>query len=306
MDIGAVRFQAAGVVLDHAQLRYNPCDDVIFPSVIKASDCLANPLDAWYMYYAPHNAPGGICMAHAPELTGPWTEFAGNPLIGRTWHPHYSVSHVSSPHAIWMKDCGQLFLYYHGENTATRWAASTDGIRFEYGGTAVSTDDFPAMNATSYARVFEHRIAAKASRFIMLFSAAGGAAQGIYAGWSGNGRDWSFSPEPLIGHPPVPNAWFVCSPWFLRWDGQCYVVYHVDFSEARAEGPRTDIYLSEVSPDLGSARLVGTWCSADLFGHHNARVSDPCIVVDDGQLYLFLTIGERLRQTVALAIAKRA
>ena len=88
-DLPAFRHQ--GVVLDYKDLKYNPCNDVIIPSVI-ATDQLKKPLGRYYLYYAPHNAPGGICLAFADSPAGPWKEYEANPLITREWAPHYKVS----------------------------------------------------------------------------------------------------------------------------------------------------------------------------------------------------------------------
>ena len=67
-------------------LRYNPCNDVIVASVI-ATDQLQNPLGRYYLYYAPHNAPGGICLAYADSPAGPWKEYEANPLTTRRRAP---------------------------------------------------------------------------------------------------------------------------------------------------------------------------------------------------------------------------
>ena len=83
--------------------------DVIIPSVI-ATDQLRKPLGRYYLYYAPHNAPGGICLAFADSPAGPWKEYGANPLITREWAPHYQVSHVSGPHALWIDEQRKLFL----------------------------------------------------------------------------------------------------------------------------------------------------------------------------------------------------
>ena len=71
-------FRHQGVVLDYKDLKYNPCNDIIIPSVI-ATDQLQKPLGRYYMYYAPHNAPGGICLAYADSPAGPWKEYEANP-----------------------------------------------------------------------------------------------------------------------------------------------------------------------------------------------------------------------------------
>lgn len=57
-------FKHHSIVLDYKNLKYNPCNDVIIPSVIR-TEHLDKPLGKYYLYYAPHNAPGGICLAYA-------------------------------------------------------------------------------------------------------------------------------------------------------------------------------------------------------------------------------------------------
>lgn len=78
----------------------------------------------------PHEAPGGICLAYGDALEGPFTEYPHNPIVTNVWAPHYDVSHVSSPHVLWNADERELWLYFHGENTTTRLARSTDGNDF--------------------------------------------------------------------------------------------------------------------------------------------------------------------------------
>jgi len=46
-----------------------------------------------------------------------------------------------------------------------------------------------------------------------------------------------------------------------------------------------------------------------MFMHHevaglgNARLNDPCLIQTPNRLYLFLNVGRRLRQRIALAVA---
>jgi hypothetical protein len=140
-------FRHQGVVLDYKDLKYNPCNDIIIPSVIETGQ-LQKPLGRYYMYYAPHNAPGGICLAYADSPAGPWKEYETNPLIAREWAPHYKVSHVSGPHAIWMEEEQKLFMYYHGENGVTRFASTVDGIHLRYEGVAVTTKVYDVLVET--------------------------------------------------------------------------------------------------------------------------------------------------------------
>ncbi|RFC75206.1 twin-arginine translocation signal domain-containing protein, partial [Streptomyces sp. AcE210] len=88
-------------LLTPSQLKYNPTGEIIFPTVRGVYDKLASPLGRYYLYYAPHDAPGGICLAYGDSLEGPFTEYPANPIVSNKWDPHYSVSHVSSPHVLW-------------------------------------------------------------------------------------------------------------------------------------------------------------------------------------------------------------
>ena len=137
-------FERKGIAIDFKDLKYNPANDVIFPSVIHAGELFDRARGKYYIYYAPHNAPGGICLAYADSLDGPWHEYEHNPVISRHREPHYRVSHVSSPHALWIAAEKKLFLWFHGENNTTRYATSSDGVDFTYEGVAISTRPLPA------------------------------------------------------------------------------------------------------------------------------------------------------------------
>jgi len=61
-------------VLEAANLKYRPHEDVIYPAVVNVAGRIANPLGRLYMCYAPHDTPGGICLAYADKPEGPWHE----------------------------------------------------------------------------------------------------------------------------------------------------------------------------------------------------------------------------------------
>lgn len=60
-------------LLTPSRLKYNPTGEIIFPCVRGVYDKLANPLGRYYLYYATHDAPGGICLAYGDSLEGPFT-----------------------------------------------------------------------------------------------------------------------------------------------------------------------------------------------------------------------------------------
>ena len=299
--------------LGYEGLKYNPCDDLIFPSVIRVDDELSEPLGKYYLYYAPHNKPGGICLAYADDLRGPWTEADGNPLIERAWGDYYDVSHISSPHAIWRDDLNELWLYYHGENTTTRWARSKDGVHFSYGGEAIETPRMADMSGASYARVFDSPFEGSPGRFLMmvlLFKYAEDSWTrfekfGLYSAWSDDGESWSLADEPTVSLADCGHDSFVCSPFVLKRDERVYLLYHLDEVTERAVGKNlTDVCAVEVDRDMRKAGKPFTVCERTFFGEDNMRFADPCVIEEDGEVFLFGAIGPRLNQRIGVAVGR--
>lgn len=75
-----------------------------------------------------------------------------------------------APHAMWNDDAKRMYLYFHGENTVTRLASSTDGVHLSYQKEVLSTRLLPAgTTETSYARVFRHDLPSRGARYVMVF-----------------------------------------------------------------------------------------------------------------------------------------
>jgi len=301
------------VALDYADLKYNPCDDVIFPCVMRVDDKLGDALGRFYIYYAPHNAPGGICLAYADDLRGPWREADGNPLITKDWAPHYEVSHISSPHVLWRDDLQEMWLYYHGDNDTTRWAWSKDGVDFVYGGEAIKTPEMADMSGASYARVFDSPFPLTPGRFLMvllLFKYEAGSWErfekfGLYGAWSDDGERWDLADDPIVSLADCgPNS-FVCSPFVYSRNGKVYLVYHLDEVTDRAEGRNlTDVCAVEIDSNLSQVSEPFVVCERTVFGEGNQRFADPCLVDVDEATYLFGAIGPRLNQRIACVMGE--
>lgn len=295
-------FHYQGIVLDPAELRYSPHPDIIHPSVIETGSAWENPLAKYYMYYAPHDAPGGICLAMADQPEGPWREYPHNPIIGNDWLPHYRVSHVSSPHVIWNQEENCLFMYFHGENDTTRYATSRDGINFEYGDIAVTTQDFgPGLTEASYARVFRHKVIVGKGPYIMLLMGNNYGTRSVYMAWSSDGRRWDACEKPLITPPPGtdqmgPGALFT-------WHGKKYIIAFANREDAEMYNPISDLYLYDINEDFSDAECRGLLMDHTVAGENNCRINDPCLLQTEEKLYLFVNVGRRLNQSIGLAVA---
>ncbi|MFE0588499.1 hypothetical protein [Micromonospora echinospora] len=296
------QFSYVGDAFDKSTLDYNPTNEFIFPSIIRAADYFPNPLGTYYLYYAPHERPGGIALAYADSINGPWTEYAANPLISNTWLPHYStVSHVSSPHAIWVEGEQKLFLYYHGENSITRYATSEDGIHFSYGGTAVSRDATTG-GETSYARVFEQSVPRLGTRYLMVFmdnptaalpGPTGPVSRRIRWAVSHDARTWTIQPEPLVTPQGIqgPNA---SGPFFLRWENRNLVIFHAADGNMHAVDVGVDfdqeIHLGMVHDSMTGAPDLG-------------RSAAPTFYFDGRTVHMYYEAGGRLTATIGHAVA---
>ncbi|MFJ6855516.1 hypothetical protein ACIQM3_34180 [Streptomyces sp. NPDC091271] len=280
-------------------LAYNPTGEIIFPCIRGTVGRISPALGRYYLYYAPHDAPGGICLAYGDSLEGPFTEHPDNPLVTNDWQPHYKVSHVSSPHVLWNEDEKEMWLYFHGENTTTRLARSKDGIHFTYDKVVLSTSMLPAGSTeTSYARVFRHDLPARGARYVMLFMLNNTSNhRDIAWGWSADGRDWTFDQEPLIRHSEV-GAVNVGGPHLLTRGGSAYVVYNKD----KASGG--DLLITEVGNDFSRRDHLGVFHDSMNGAPDNGRTASPSFGTENGVPYMIYEAGERLQGAIAVARGK--
>lgn len=281
-------------VIDKDAMIYNPTDEFIFPSIFHAGEHLADPLGEWYLYYAPHDDPGGISLLYADSLEGPWTEYAENPLITNEWPPHYDhVPHVSSPDAVWDDATGQVLLYFHGDNSTTRWASSDDGVTFDDSGVAVTNaDGGPGTTETSYARVFPHPDPDSPYRWGMFYMQnRTDDVRRIKMAESVDGKTWDVRPDPVVV-PDAETGRNVSGGNLLTWEGQHYVTYH---------GSSGVTYARAVDPtvtDIGPQRVLHR---ASGVGDDVGRVAAPEFATEGEDTYLFYESGDRLGATIAYA-----
>lgn len=282
-----------GTAFNKASLRYNPTNELIFPCIRGMYDKISNRLGRYYLYYAPHDAPGGICLAYGDSLGGQFTEYAHNPIVPRVWSPHYSVSHVSSPHVIWNASNRKFYMYFHGENSTTRMAWSTDGVSFTYFGVVLQASWISGLSEASYARVFEHQIPGLGNKYVMLFMGNQGGTRRIFWGWSGDGKSWRYSTTPLLW-PSDAGQSQISGAHLLKRNNTCYVAYH---------GDKGDIHLSEVGNSFDRKVYQGVLHYARDGAPDNGRVAAPSFGTDGGVAYMFYEAGQRGSTTIAVARA---
>ena len=293
-DEGFPVFSYDKVLLNPANLIYHPTNEIIFPGVIRASSYFSNPLGTYYMYYAPHDAPGGICLAYSNSLDGPWTEYSANPIISNNWQPYYNVSHVSSPYPIWISEVGKLYLYFHGENTVTRVANSTDGINFTYDKAVITTASVESgVTETSYAKVFKYTIPNKGNTYTMLFMGNKGGTRKIYLAWSNDARNWTAQSTPIIS-PNTEEAGQIAGPYLFHWNGKYYVIYNAGSG---------NMYATEVGANFDMERHAGIFYDSATSAPENGRAAAPYLFADGNTFYMFYEAGQRSATQIALAKA---
>ncbi|WP_199043854.1 hypothetical protein [Glycomyces salinus] len=286
---GFPEFTRLGAALDKSSLDYNPTDELIFPSIRLAAGRVRNPLGKWYMYYAPHDDPGGICLAYADSLEGPWHEFAHNPVISNDWRGHFSVPHVSSPHAVWNPRDRRMYLFFHGNNRTTRVATSVDGRHFVYGGIVLHTDMVGAgLHEASYARVVPHPV--KDDLYIMLYMGRQGQTRKIFIGWSHDlGSGWKFKREPLISPREGEGGQLSGAHYWSR-NGGGHVVYH--------SGAGT-MHAAYVGTGFDREDHLGVFYTEPVA----TRAAAPSFAEEDGHLYMYYEAGARGNTNIAIARA---
>ena len=283
---GALTFDA---VLTGPTLTYAPTGEFIFPSLLHAGEHLAHPLGEWYLYYAPHEDPGGIAMMYADDLAGPWTEYADAPLVAADWPGEYDVSHVSSPDIVWDDATDRVVLFFHGENDETRWATSPDGTSFAYGGVAVRAADLGAGSTeASYARVFPDPGDPDAWAMLIMERVADGDRQ-IRLLRSDDLTSWVPDPEPVVV-PPAGHS--VSGANWVRLDDGDWVVYHDDTGRIMA------LPVDTALEPTGTARPM---VDADEFPACDGRSAAPELQVEDHRLWVFFECGQRLTAQIASA-----
>ncbi|MGO2521252.1 MAG: hypothetical protein ACTH8F_14110, partial [Microbacterium sp.] len=287
-------FTTQGPIIDRfTDETWNPNKEFIFPSIFHAGEYLEDPLAEWYVYYAPHDAPGGINLMYADSLDGPWTHHEANPLVSNVWDGNYDVSHVSGPDAVWNEDTGEVFLYFHGENSTERYATSSDGVSFEYGDVVMTAEQFGqnAM-AVSYQRIFQNPFPENGWEHAMFFMVNDTSnVRRIGLAYSHDLINWEAQPGWVV-EPTAVEGTNVAGPEIWEWNGAHYVLYG---SSAGV------IFAKKLDENLRSVGDPMPLYIPSSFPPEEGRTSSPQIVEEDGVTHMIFEIGGRSGTTIAHA-----
>lgn len=288
-------FTRKGEAFSRENLDYNPTDELVFPCIRLMEGKIPNPLGRWYLYYSPHDPPGGICVAYGDSLDGPFTEYQGNPMISNVWSPYYSVSHVASPHVLWNEANSTFYMYFHGENNTTRLARSTDGLNWTYDRVVVSTAQLPSnVTETSYARVFRHTIPSKNNIYVMMFMGNQAGTRKIFLAWSNDQRSWTVQQSALVspagdGQPQISN------PFLVLKDGVPHVMYN----------SAVGMHVTRVGVNFDQEQHLGIFYTPSAGFPDNGRAAAPSFAEENGVVHMYYEAGRRLDGRIAMASAPR-
>ena len=319
---------------------YTGNKEFIFPSIVdtkKYTDKNGNfkygggkPIDRYYLYYAPHDNPGGIYLSTGPTLDGPWTEYPGSAgmtqpgtVMDFEWARKQSPiiengaeRHISACQVVWNEDQQKFIMYFHGPNTHTHYATSDDLVNWTFGKTIIVSHQFSAIGAeASYAKVFQHEIPGLDNKYVMLLMNQENQIRRIYWAHSKDGINWTPVPKPLIspdlnykkvpgtdykpnydgGGGPGPYGNNISGPYLFVVDGRYFVICH---------GCADNLMVVEVGEAFDMEVHWGEyiWKKDVILDGEPTRVAAPDFIQDDnGKWYMFFEAGSRLGANIAYA-----
>jgi hypothetical protein len=209
-----------------------PSNEFVFPSIIDTKQYTVNgkflnneePLARYYLFYTPHENPGGVYLATSDSLDGPWTEYDGTAgmspgtVMDFAWAASQSdiinngaERHISGCQVFWNTVYNKYFIYFHGPNTTTHYATSDNMLNWTYGADILTGKHFSPVGAEcSYAKCFEYEIPGLGNKYVMLLMNQENQVRRIYWAHSTNGVNWTPITRPLVSpdlhHKKIPGT----------------------------------------------------------------------------------------------------
>lgn len=335
------QMKPVGFVKEIADYTYiGPSKEFIFPSIIDTKKYTVDgkfkngqaPIDRYYLYYAPHENPGGIFLSTAPTLDGPWTEYPGTAgmtagtVMDFAWAATKSdiikngaERHISGCQIVWNDDQNKYIMYFHGPNTTSHYATSDNLVEWTFGGSIFTANQFSPIGAeASYAKAFEHEIPGLGNKYVMLLMNQENQIRRIYWAHSKDGINWTPVPKPLISpdlnYKTVPGTDRkpsydgggtgaygnnISGPFLMEKDGRYFVFCH---------GNADNLMVVEVGESFDMEIHWGEYLkSTDVIFNKNGvptatRPAAPDFIQDDnGKWYMFFEAGGRLGANIGYA-----
>lgn len=294
-DVTNIEYANQGLAFAPNEQSYSPASEFIFPSVIETSK-LTDPLGKYHLYCAPHGISEtkdgetvGVALFYSDTLgDGSWTEYADNPIVDPS---NYDASHISSPHAVYLDEYDELFLYWHGPNSETRWSTSMNGVDFSYGGVAVDTSMYTGSSETSYARVYDYAIPNRNNRYTMFFMDNQSGTRHIRLATSNDAKNWTVDPDEVIT-PQYEHNGNVSGPFFFRYDEMYCLAFHA------SDGNQ---WVAKVGRNVDMEDHLGMFNQATSGEPDNRRCASPFLVRDgNGQPWVYYESDDRLDAAIAV------
>jgi hypothetical protein len=170
-------------------------DTIYWPWMVDTAGLPGEYEHRFRVYYSTnHDAgPGGIALAEADDLTGPWT----HRLIYTDTH---AGTQTETPSVVYVPEMGMWHLYYQqsgvGVNQSTLLATSPDGVT-AWSRVGIVIDivagAFPGDGHTGYA--IPHRL--PGGTWLAYHLMGGGNFPHFGQSWSRDGVEWQVEPRPL-------------------------------------------------------------------------------------------------------------
>ncbi|MDR1809780.1 MAG: T9SS type A sorting domain-containing protein [Prevotella sp.] len=329
--------KTVGYVTDMADYIYiAPSGEFIFPSIVDTKKSVIDgkfqngetPIDRYYLYYAPHENPGGIFLSTAPTLDGPWTQYAGSTgmtvgtVIDYAWAATQSdivkngaEKHISACQVVWNEVQGKYIMYFHGPNTTTHYATSDNLVDWTFGASILLSHQFsPIGEEASYAKAFKHEIPGLDNQYVLLLMNQESQIRRIYWAHSKDGINWTPVPKALVspdlnykkvpGTDRKPNfdggrggayGNNVSGPFLMVINGRYFVICH-DSAD--------NLHVVEVGESFDMEVHWGEYMNKNdvILNNTPTRPAAVDFIQDDnGKWYMFFEAGERLGANIAYA-----
>ena len=272
---------------------------IMVPTVIDMTQYLDDPIDRFYMYYAPHHSKG-IGLATAPHPEGPWSPYHENPILTLDHFPSLK-GHISAMEVLFQPEKGRFLGYPHGSTTKgkqdTAIGSSEDGVHFaEMPNTPVlSTNPHETweQHGASYLRIFQY-----AGMLYGIFKSL--RQHGVVR--TTDGIHWEYwSRNPLIGPVAQENEFDrIRHTSVLILNDILYMFYSTytmpDLSRESIKLARWK--LSERWEDWGELQRLGVVFEAEL-PWEESNVRDPSILLHNDSPYMYYVGGNE--KGIALA-----